>query len=87
MDLTSDSELLVKESIDCGANELIVARGFGGGGVGDLRGDGEAGRGDGGRSTPFGTTTTGSGLGTEEKPEVVAIGMIFNGGGGIIPLL
>lgn len=44
VDLTKLSELPVTDSNDCGAyEELIVsARGFGGGGVGDLRGIGDA---------------------------------------------
>lgn len=54
------------ESIDCGANvELMDASGFGGGGVGDFRGDSGRGDGDGGRSATIfagdaGRTTYGS---------------------------
>lgn len=67
--MTNDSLLPVTDSIDCRANdELIELSGLGGGGVGDFRRDGDAGRDVGrdvdGRSPGFGETgrTYGSGL-------------------------
>lgn len=101
VDLTKLSELPVpSDSIDCWPyDELMDARGFGGGGVGDFRMAGDDGRGDGGRGDgAFGDTgrTIGSAFevdaadGTETGAEVAVDGCpgveIFNGGGGIIPL-
>lgn len=82
LDFTKLSELLEMESNDCGPYvELIESRGLGGGGVGDFRIAGDAGL----TSPGFGDAgrTNGSGF-----DDVAAEGIwIFNGGGGIIPLL
>lgn len=84
---TKLSELPVIEFNDCGAyEELIVsASGFGGGGVGDLRAIGDTGRDDG-----FGDAgrIVGVDFAGDMDFDVDGAGAgVFNGGGGIIPLL
>lgn len=77
VDLTNDSELPVIDSMDCGANEeFMELSGLGGGGVGDFRGDGDAGRDVDGRSPGFGDTgrTYGSGFGSGFTADVEADG-------------
>lgn len=96
MDFTKLSELLVIDSIDCGANEeFIELIGLGGGGVGDLRGEiaetGEDGRrspgfGDAGRTNGSGFDTMSAVEGADVAAEAAAGAVTFNGGGGIIPL-
>lgn len=75
--------------MDCGANdELMELSGFGGGGVGDLRGV----AGDDGRRSPgfgdTGCTTSGFDAVAAVADVLVLAETAFNaGGGGIIPLL